>query len=158
MTFNQQPFASRIHSMGDEAEGVFELVWPYKWVRFGFNRPPVSMQFWNDFTRYTPDYMDRYGPIECQGFGRDRVLKIKNEKRVALRTWRRHEPQLRFFIWDTTNQRWTYAKWQVVDDLLSTTRLRGAYPEGTPWRGIHFDQLAKLDWHDKKGTENSTRP
>ncbi len=144
--------------MGDEAEGMFEEVWPNAWTRYGFNRPPCKMDKWSLRTRYTPDYMDRYGPIECQGFGRDRLLKIKNEKRLALNLWVRDEPKLRFFIWDRTMQRWTAPEWLVVDDLLSSTFQCGTYPEGTPYRALHYDLLADLDWHDKATSSHSTSP
>lgn len=150
--FRDREFGDRLAQMGDEAEGVFEEVWPVAWVRYGFNRPGPSMKEWSDFTKYTPDYMDRDGPIECQGFGRDRVLKIKDEKRAALNEWMKKEPKLRFFIWDTTNQRWACISWRMVDKLLSTPHLKGAYPEGTTYRGLHSDQLRNLKWHDKTGT------
>lgn len=153
MSFSDQPFSARLGRMGDEAELAFEAVWPRAWTRYGFNRPRCSMRDWSLQVRYTPDYMDSIGPIECQGYGRDRVLKIKCEKRVALTWWRDNlEPNLRFFIWDTTTQRWAAAEWQVVDDLLSTPFLTGTYPEGTPYRGLHFDQLANLKWNDKERT------
>lgn len=150
--YRDRTFSDRLPFMGDEAEGVFEEVWEIAWERYGFNRPRPPMKEWSDFTKYTPDYIDRHGPIECQGFGRDRVLKIKDEKRSALQEWQKKEPKLRFFIWDTTEQRWACVSWRVVDKLLSTPHLTGAYPEGTTFRGLHSDQLANLKWHDKKRT------
>lgn len=149
MQFNERPFADRMSAMGDEAEQAFEAVWPNAYERYGFNRPKPSMKRWSLRVRYTPDFIDASGLIECQGFGRDRLLKIKEEKARALRLWAQDD-RLRFFIWDRTKQRWTCVDWQVIDTMSMTPYSEGVYHEGKPFVALHFDQLANLPWNDKE--------
>lgn len=149
MQFNERPFADRMSAMGDEAEQAFEQVWRGAWDRFGFNRPRSGVKGMSLRVRYTPDYKVSGGLVECQGFGRDRLLKIKEEKARALRLWAK-EDRLRFFIWDRTLQRWSCVDWQVIDTLSMTPFYEGVYHEGKPYVALHFDQLAHLPWNDKE--------
>lgn len=148
--FNERAFAARFSDMGDEAERVFEEVWSKNWVRTGFNRPPCSMRKWSLRKRYTPDYSDSDGWIEVQGFGRDRVLKIKDHKAAAL-SLHMEDDSVRLFIWDTTTQRWAVSDWRVVSDLLTTPYIRGDFHEGNPFSGLHADQLDTIvEWNDRQ--------
>ena len=148
MQFNERPFADRMSAMGDEAERMFEAVWKGPWDRYGFNRPRSGVRGMSLRVRYTPDYKVSYGLVECQGFGRDRLLKIKDEKRKALNLWAA-EDNLLFFIWDRKTQRFVCVDWQVVDDLSTVPHMRGTYHDGPTYLGLHFDQLAHLPWNDK---------
>jgi len=149
MQFNERPFASRMDAMGDQAEQMFEQVWKGPWDRYGFNRPRSGVRGMSLRVRYTPDYKVSYGLVECQGFGRDRLLKIKDEKRKALNLWNA-EDNLLFFIWDSKLQRFVCVDWQVVDDLSTVPHMRGTYHDGPTYVGLHFDQLAHLPWNDKQ--------
>lgn len=147
MTFNEQSWQTRYQAMGDEAEGVFEKVWPRAFVRYGLNRPPISLKVVPKFIRYTPDYMDRYGLVECQGCGQDRLLKVKDDKAAALTAWSEHAI-LRFFLWDRTEHRWCDMPWEQVVDYLKNSKIRGEYHEGNKWTAIHVDRTLDVEWHD----------
>jgi hypothetical protein len=84
--FHQQNFKQRFGTMGDTAEGVFDLVHP-KHHKLGLNRPPFFMGGMALALRYTPDRMLRDRVVECMGIGRDRKLKLKTEKVEALQQW-----------------------------------------------------------------------
>jgi hypothetical protein len=148
MAFNEQSFAARYASMGDEAEQTFEQVWDGPWDRYGFNRPRSGVRGMSLRVRYTPDYKVHGGLVECQGFGKDRVLKVKHDKITAMRLWAADDP-LKFFVWDRTMKRWTVVDWQVIDTLSMTPYMTGEYHDGNAFVGLHFDQLEHLPWNDK---------
>lgn len=104
--FRDQPFNARLGSMGDAAEAAFE-----RWcdergvgvVRFGLNRPPLRVGDLPPVIRYMPDYLTTAEFVECQGFGRDGLLKLKTEKRSALDHWNTlHSTAL--WAWDSRNK------------------------------------------------------
>jgi hypothetical protein len=136
--------------MDDEAMAVFADVWPNNWIRYGLDRAPIGTRNWPDKWRFTPDCADKDGLIEVQGFGQDRLLKIKDTKRAALDLWEEDCTEtaatLRFFMWDRTTQRWAYTEWCVLDALLGSPYLVDTYHEGTPYRALHADQIAHLPW------------
>jgi hypothetical protein len=111
--FHQQSFAARIGTMGDVAETAFEQVWPYKVVRFGLNRPEISMAKLPEFIRYVPDYLSATQLIEVQGFGREQIVKLKIDKWHALKMWNLHHPTI-LFLYDSKKKRWAEIS---VDDL-----------------------------------------
>lgn len=125
-------------SMGDEAETKFEELHPSGFVRFGLNRPPISMGMLPPSIRYTPDYLTSHGLVEVQGVGRDRILKLKIDKAMALQQW--HQMfKLQMFVWDTTRQEAKYMDWETLWGLLPSMPI-DHFPEGKPYWQLNVDQ------------------
>lgn len=136
--FNQQDFGQRYGAMGDEAEGVFEQTHTGKYVRYGLNRPPVSMSMIPPFIRYTPDYLTSFGLVEVQGVGKDRKLKLKLDKAETLNEW--HDQfKVTFFVWDTTLKQSTYIEWPDLWDILPSMPIE-TFPEGKQYWSIDVDE------------------
>lgn len=144
--FADKDFASRLGSMGDEAEGVFEQVYEKGWVRWGFNRPPISVASLATKVRYAPDYITSDGFVECMGFGKAQVLRLKVEKHIALLQWHQEMPT-RLFVWDGTNQRYTYVTMDQLTDSIGDAN-RGFFPEGKQTWDIPIDALGG-EWVQK---------
>lgn len=151
--FHERPMNERWLKMDDEAMAVFEAVWPKNWIRYGLDRAPISTKKWPDKWVMKPDCADSDGLIEVQGFGKDRLLKIKDRKRAALTDWYwdlqeadNTQASLRFFVWDRFASCWTVQDWSVIDVLLDTPYLRAAYHEGNTYGALHADQLADWTW------------
>ncbi len=135
--FRNQSFASRFSAMGDEAEGKYEELCGVAHVRFGLNRPPVSMKKLPPFIRYQPDYLTSNGLVECQGVGKDRILKVKIEKALALQQW--HSMfDLTMWVWDSTNERCADWPWAELWKLLPTMPVEH-FPEGKAYWAINVD-------------------
>ncbi len=100
MTFHQQSWSARSGALGDEAEDVFDTVYP-KHHKLGLNRPPFQVSGVKLEMRYTPDRMVRERFVEVQGIGSDRTLKLKVEKFDALFMWE-HIGPVHLFVWDRT--------------------------------------------------------
>ena len=122
MSYRDQSWEVRVAVLGDEAEAVFESVYPHGFVRFGLRRPPISVSKLPPMIRYTPDYLTSSGLIEVMGFGRDQTLKLKLEKETALHMWSQIMPT-RFFIWDRTNRRYGYVD---IQGMTATAHAHGA--------------------------------
>lgn len=141
--------------MGDEAEGVFEANYPMAWTRFGLNRPDVPMGSLPPFLRFTPDYLTSKGLVEVQGFGRDQLCKLKQDKVVALLEWNRHF-RVDLFLWDSTNKRFG---WVRLNDLVTNLHKHNVrmFPEGTQYFEVAADELPMAsDWvnhGDKLGSD-----
>ena len=130
--------------MGDEAEGEFEK-WAEQqqlgYVRLGLNRPPLAVHLLPTRLRYLPDYLLSKNFVEVQGVGRDQTVKVKIEKYNSLRYWNDlHE--VRFFIWDRTNERTAIFPLGLFDGLLGAGKgTLGAFSEGKAWFGFRADDL-----------------
>ena len=136
--FRDQSFAARFGAMGDETELKFEELHNGGFVRFGLNRPPVAVQLLPSVVRYAPDYLTSSGFIECQGVGRDRILKLKIEKALALQRWHEMWP-LRMFVWDTKKQLHYYLDWAPLWKRVHTYPIE-VFSEGKPYWAINIDQ------------------
>lgn len=139
--------SKRWGKMDDEARGVFEAVWTRSHIGYGLDRAPIGVTKWPDKWRYAPDVADSNGLIEIQGFGTDRLLKIKDRKRAALRSWAEEGP-VRFFCWDSYAKRWFCEKWSVMDEMLDHPHVIGTYHDGPVYGALHADQLDQIvTWH-----------
>lgn len=141
MSFRDQPFAHRIGAMGDEAEGVFEAVYPEGFVRWGLNRPPINVSQLPEQMRYAPDYLTAKGLVEVQGVGSDQLLKLKVEKYEALRKWG-DVMRTDLFVWDSKHRRYA---WVRLDDLRALLGDLRQFPEGKPYWSIPLDAL-EAEW------------
>lgn len=135
--FHQRDFAHRFGAMGDEAESRFEETYKGGFVRFGLNRPPVQMSKLPPLIRYSPDYLTSQGFVECQGVGKDRQLKVKVEKGLALQQW--HSLfAVRFFIWDSMLKKSTILDWPTLWNQLPNMPLN-QFPEGKAYWSVDVD-------------------
>lgn len=127
--------------MGDEAEQMFETVSAetnFGIHRSGLNRPNFNMSRLPIMVRYTPDYLTEDSYVEVQGFGKDRLVKIKKEKLVALHMWDEVFPT-EMFLWDSVDRRWGFiaVPWFTSHE----PEMHGIYPEGKGWVAWAADSL-----------------
>jgi hypothetical protein len=133
--------------MGDEAEGIFDRLYP-KSAPWGLNRPPFPVTKLHPNIRQAPDRIMRDCLVECMGFGngRDKHIKLKKPKLVALEWWNQIQPTYIFF-WDRVGKRHTVVhvgdithKAIIGEDVFD----RGQKSE-TPYWKIDPELLSK-DW------------
>lgn len=129
--------------MGDEAEGVFEAVFPKGFARYGLNRPPIAMHKLPARLRYTPDYITSNSLVECQGFGRDQTFKLKIDKWQSLHWWNSVLPT-ELFVWDTTNKRWCILGLVAIDTLVEQCGEIRHFPEGKAYMAIPGDAIFEV--------------
>lgn len=117
MSFHGKDFNQRFAAMGDEAEGVFEQVYPNNWTRTGLDRPPIRLSDVPAKIRNTPDYLTAKGWVECQGFGNDGILKVKLAK---LEACGHHHIDFRldFFWWHSPSKEYGYSRWTEIAALV----------------------------------------
>ena len=146
MSFKDRDYANRFKKMGDEAEGIFEAVYPQGKAKYGLDRPPVSLKAVPAFVRYTPDYLTAKGLVEVQGFGRDQTFKLKVSKYDALNAWHLVW-RVDLFAWDTTNQR--HGMMRLHDFMVAWEDhgTEGSFDDGrNPYMGLHADHLPVDLW------------
>lgn len=131
--------------MGDEAEGVFEAVYPKGYVRYGLKRPPIQVGALPLKLRYTPDFVTSTGLIEVQGFGKDKTLRLKLEKYRALCQWSA-DWHVDLFLWDKTKKRWAIIALEDLEAALAGAEV-DLYPEGKAYWKIKVDTL-DCEWTD----------
>lgn len=146
MSFKDQSFAHRFSAMGDEAEGVFEAVYPQGWARFGLNRPPINLSQVPSKIRYAPDYITSKGFVEVQGFGRDQTVKLKVAKYEALNQWHL-EFRCDLFLWDSHNRRYGFVR---LHDFIEAWEEHGwsdAFDDGrNPYMALKAERLPVDAW------------
>lgn len=143
--FRNQSFAGRFAAMGDEAEGVFEAVYPEGFVRFGINRPPINLANVPAKIRYTPDFLTGRGLVEVQGFGKDQILKLKHDKLNALWAW--HEDfRVDLFVWDSTNKEYGWVRLPELDDAITAHAVEAMFPENKPYWALHSMDIPVIEW------------
>lgn len=139
MSFHKGDFAVRYTQMGDEAEAQFEATYENGWVRFGLNRPNISLGMIPSMLRHTPDYLTSHGFVEAVGVGRDRKLKLKIEKALALQQWHTIFP-LRLFVWDSKLKQSRMIEWTELWPALPTLPI-GFFPEGKAYWAVDVDLM-----------------
>lgn len=141
-SFRDQPFTHRMNGMGDQAEAVFEKVWPLGWARYGLNRPPINMASIPAKLRYTPDYITSAALVEVQGCGRDGIIKLKHDKREALTRWADEHPTL-LFMFDAVGARWATYAIERIGDLITG---EGEFNEGKRYHEISVATVPDECW------------
>jgi hypothetical protein len=129
--FHEKKWSQRFGAMGDEAEAVFESVWPRGFARYGLNRPPIQVAALPLKLRYTPDYITSTGLVEVQGFGRDGMFRFKVEKYRSLVQWAA-DWAVDVFLWDKTKKQHTTVALEDIEAILASAQA-GVYPEGKPY-------------------------
>lgn len=92
MTYRNAPWSSRLGTLGDAAEEIYEKVKPLgPTTRWGFRRPEgVAVSKFPIVVAHTPDYVTYQHYVEVAGMGKDGVLKsIKEDKWKALQVWQK---------------------------------------------------------------------
>lgn len=121
MGFKDQDFHHRFTVMGDPAENAC-TEWldsiGRNWVRYGLNRPPISMGMLSPIIRCTPDLLTSHSLIECKGLGQDQLLKLKDEVINALQQWHDMMP-VEVFIYDSHHNRHTIMPLQRVVEIVN---------------------------------------
>ena len=141
--------------MGDEAEGIFEQTHKLGWVRTGLNRPPLRMSDLAIPVRYMPDYLTSRCWVEVQGCGRDKLIRIKDEKLVSLEKWATLGHPVEMFFWDTTNKRHTQIP---LPEVLAHVKqmVSGTYPEGKEYYEFPTNLFGWTDWVAPDGENDVT--
>lgn len=138
--------------MGDEAEYVFEQVYPNNWVRTGLDRPPIKLSTVPAKVRNTPDYLTSKGWVECQGFGNDGILKVKLDK---LEACGHHHMDFRldFFWWNSNLKVYSYSRWTDIASLVDRHAVEiDTFHDGPEYAAIPFDQIpTSQDWTEHSG-------
>lgn len=146
MSFKDRKWDNRFNLMGDEAEGIFEEVYPYGKAKYGLSRPPVNLTQVPAFVRYTPDYLTAKGLVEVQGFGRDQTFKLKVDKYNALNEWHL-QFRVDLFVWDTTNKRYGFVR---LHDFMEAWEEHGwsdAFDDGrNPYMALKAEHLPVDAW------------
>jgi hypothetical protein len=148
MAFHEQGFGTRFQKMGDMAETVFERVVGKGFVRYGLDRPPVYMGKMPPFVRYTPDYLMADRLVEVQGFGKDRIVKIKHEKFAALRQWEAHM-DVYFFLYDLTRKRHCMVTAAALEVICWRDAVTLYYEDSStpnPYHALPVDAIEHLSW------------
>ncbi|HIL14349.1 MAG TPA: hypothetical protein EYG16_11840 [Deltaproteobacteria bacterium] len=134
MSFSDLSWEQRYGSMGDEAEGAFEERTD-GWARYGFNRPPYSIETLPLFLRYTPDYVTVNTLIEVMGCGA-KGLKLKQEKLSALTMWDGQMP-VWLWIWSTPKQEHAFVPLKTITKLIDKGEATfGSFREGKAFYGF----------------------
>lgn len=146
MSFRDRDWDSRVTHLGDQAEGVFERTYPQGFVRFGLNRPPISLKDVPPFIRYTPDYLTSKGLVEVQGFGRDATFKLKTEKLHALTIW--HEFfRVDLFVYDSHQKRYGWIRLPEVREHIERGKAQvKQFTEGKLYFAIPATTLPVIEW------------
>lgn len=148
-SFKDAGWARRYASMGDEAEAVFEAVYPQGWVRFGLDRPPLRMYDLPAKIRYCPDYLTSKGFVEVQGLGRDRTVKVKHDKLDAMEQWH-EEFRCDLFLWDRTKERFGFVRLTDLQDAIAAGKATTEhFPEGKAYFAFNVDDAPVDKWYDR---------
>lgn len=131
--------------MGDEAEGIFERVYPEGFARFGICRPPVNLTNVPPKIRYTPDYLTAKGLVEVQGFGNDQMLKLKLDKLQALDDW--HDDfRVDLFVWDSKHKRCGFVRLSDLHEACEQHGVMREFPEGKAYVALRAECIPVDDW------------
>lgn len=138
-TFKDRSFDDRMVVMGDLAEGVCSRHLDdigRSYVATGLNRPPIRMDMLPARIRHIPDFLTSKGWIECKGFGRDQIAKLKIEDFNCFNFWNDMHP-LEMFFYDSYHERYGLIEWETCRDMVGDGRVSlGAFPEGKPYFAI----------------------
>jgi len=140
MAFHEAHFNNRFKTMGDPAEQLFDTIYP-KHHKLGLNRPPFFMGGMPLALRYTPDRLLRDRTVECMGVGRDRKLKLKHEKLLALQTWMLLGP-VSLFVNDSYKRQWYEADLTEWEEQIAAHAEHGTFTnDGKTYHALHVDHF-----------------
>ena len=143
MSFKDRPFAQRITAMGDQSEGAYEQYCAdtdTNYIRWGLDRPPLSMRLLPTRIRYSPDYLTSHNFVECQGFGTDQTFKLKVEKHGALHWWSDLHP-VDLWILDSHKHRACLLSIKDFDQHLGQGAELRTFSEGKAYFAVNGDAI-----------------
>lgn len=148
-SFRNQSWEARFAKMGDEAETVFEEVYPLNWERNGLSRPRLDMKQLPERIRHQPDYLTTKGYVECKGIGRDQTLKIKVSEYSCMNYWNQLHP-LELFVWDSSKKRWSCTPFGTIRQIIeSGGSTLDSFPEGKAFFGIKVTEFEFFQWNKR---------
>lgn len=153
MTFAAQNFTRRYLKMGDEAEAKFLEVAGNLYgidksgspraTKVGLSRPTMDVRKLPTRIRHLPDFVTERSLVECQGIGRDQILKLKREKMDCLSFWNVIFP-VELFVWDSYRKRYSITPLEdlnkMIDKGLATV---GYFHEG---KAVWQIDAEHLEW------------
>lgn len=155
-TYSDMDWEHRAPVLGDPAENAC-VMWAerhgYPIVRYGLNRPPISLRNVPAFIRYTPDFLGPDYLMEVQGCGRDQLFKFKHEKLWALTEWDRHMP-VNLFLWNQTLDAYLVVRLNKIRQYCSTFdeyKTDGLFDGTKPYATVRWELLLSggvegVDW------------
>lgn len=149
--FHQQSFNSRLATMGDPSEEACDKVYGYRTHKLGLDRKwqngvGLTLSQMTTPMRYTPDRQVIDRNIECMGIGRDKTLKIKQEKIAALIAWQ-HIGPIDLFVFDQPRGEYYQAPIALWQEAAITHGEVKSFPEGKLYYALdrqHFPSEAKV--------------
>lgn len=144
MSYKDGDWSSRYGSLGNQAEAVFESVFP-RHYRFGLNKPDIAVGKLTLPARSAPDYGDYEGLCEVVGFGRDQIMKLRIEKVLGLAQWSATF-NVDVFAYDSRNERWCRQplfEWML---LWFQYGEHGEFNEGKPYVGLRTKHIPPTWW------------
>lgn len=151
-TFAERNWNERETVLGDPAETAFT-----NWaadtglpvVRYGLERPPISLVNVPPFIRYTPDFLTAESLIEVQGCGQDQTFKFKHDKLWALVAWDEHT-EVCLWLWNqpqnTGHMIALTDLWQYLYNGTGTLRADGMFDGHKPYVAVTWLQLTGGRW------------
>jgi hypothetical protein len=139
-TYKNQPWSSRIKTMGDTAETAFESVHPSA-HRLGMLRPTFDTRHMRDTMRYAPDYMLPDGLYEVMGCASrgDSMLKTRFDKLTSMSVWQAIGP-VNLWIWDSSKKRYWVAPLADWVKAFHKFGVVDRFPDNNkPYFALHID-------------------
>lgn len=137
---------------GTIAEGKFEMLYPHKWLRMGFDRPnwsdgtAVGYQLPKSLTAM-PDYLARNGEgaywVECIGSKGTLVRSVKVEKLKLLEYWQiTHGIPVHIFVWNSSKRKWLSISVTTLQLLIEEYDVPiKAFHDGPLYYELQWDEL-----------------
>jgi hypothetical protein len=148
--YRDQPFAQRIHALGDQAEGEYSVRQPHgPFIRFGWKRPEVTMANMTDMVRCLPDFYAASGHlVEVMGCGKDGMLKgLKVLKWAALCSWHDRVQPVLFWLWNSAEKEgFTITLVQMavlVADSMEQFGIRSFEVDGNEYHPIPWEWIKR---------------
>lgn len=143
--FHQRNFNQRLQTMGDPSEHACDKVHGFRTHKLGLDRVwqndvGLYMAQMTPAMRYTPDRMviDRF--IECMGIGRDKTLKLKQEKVLAMKAWTGIGPT-DLFVFDQPNGSYYQSSVSAWTEACVMHAEVKVFPEGKAYYALHRDHF-----------------
>lgn len=149
-TFAEQTWEQREQTLGDPAEAAFiryATASNVRHVKYGLDRPPISLAHVPPFIRYTPDFLTDRTLVEVQGCGRDQTFKFKHDKMWAMTQWDGFMP-VDWFLWNQPADLHVIISHASINYLCcdpdGTPRIDGVFDGHKPYTAVTWDMLMRV--------------
>lgn len=148
--FSDRSWQERETVLGDPAEKAF-IQWATasnkRHVKYGLDRPPISLAHIPAFIRYTPDFLTDRTLVEVQGCGRDQTFKFKHDKLWAMARWDGYMP-VDWFLWNQPADQHVIVAHHVIHyhccDLDGALKIDGRFDGTKPYSTVTWDELMRV--------------